>query len=671
MSDAKLSRADLEARLREAEDTLEAIRMGQVDALVVDGPDGPEVFTLRGVDHRYRQLVETMTEGALLVARDGVITYANARFAELVARPLAAMVSSRLGAYVAPAQRALLEAMLQAAGGAAAKAELELVVGEARVPVYVSATRAETDELTCVIVTDLSEQKRTLALVAAERLTAQIVEQAADGVVVCDADAKVIRASEPAQRLARANPLLQPFPEVYRIHTEADPRAAQSIVRAALAGRLTSGEEVCLTLETGEQRDLLLSAGPITGTAGEMLGCVVSFVDITERKRAASERLRLLERAESARGEAEAANRAKDEFLAMLGHELRNPLAPILTALELMTMKGDTTSLRERGVIERHVKDVVRLVGDLLDVSRIAQGKVELDRRPVELAALVAQAIETASPLVEERQHHLEVIVAANLWLDADGPRIGQVLSNLLTNAAKYTQRGGRITLRAERVGEELVVTVADNGMGIPSELLPKLFDLFVQGRRTIDRSEGGLGLGLSIVRNLVRIHGGSVAVRSPGVGQGREFEVRLPALPASHGAAGTTAAHPETPAPAQAGHRVLVVDDNEDAAELLAYALETLGHQTRTAYDGPSALEVAAEFVPDIAVLDIGLPVMDGYELARRLREAAPAPLRLIALTGYGSPSDRERTAEAGFDAHMVKPIDLASLESTLARYA
>ena len=670
MSVAKLSRAVLEERLRVAEDTLEAIRTGQVDALVVDGPEGPEVFTLKGVDHRYRQLVETMTEGALLVARDGVITYANARFAELVAHPLETMVGSRLAGYVAPAQHALLDALLRAAGGTAAKAELELVVGDARVPVYVSATLGGSDEMTCVIVTDLSEQKRTQALVAAEQLTAQIVEQAADGVVVCDAAAKVIRASEPAQRLASANPLLQPFADLFRIHTEADPRAAHTIVLAALAGRLTSGEEVCLTRPGGETRDLLLSAGPITGAGGEMLGCVISFVDITDRKRAARERLRLLERAEEARVEAEAANRAKDEFLAMLGHELRNPLAPILTALELMTMKGDTTSLRERGVIERHVKDVVRLVGDLLDVSRIAQGKVELDRKPVELATLVAQAIETASPLVAERQHHLEVSVPEDLWLDADGPRIGQVLSNLLTNAAKYTQRGGRITLRAARVGAELVVTVADNGMGIPRELLPRLFDLFVQGRRTIDRSEGGLGLGLSIVRNLVRVHGGSVAVRSPGVGQGSEFEVRLPALPASAAEAGATSASPTRAAPARAGHRVLVVDDNEDAAELLAYALETLGHQTRTAYDGPSALEVAAEFVPDIAVLDIGLPVMDGYELARRLRAAAAAPLRLIALTGYGSPSDRERTAEAGFDAHMVKPIDLASLESTLARY-
>ena len=659
--------AELETRLREAEDTLDAIRQGHVDALVVQGPEGDQVFTLKGADHRYRQLVETMTEGALLVASDDTIVYANARFAELVGRPLETLVSTRLDMYVAPEQRAVVDAVLRAAAGPAAKAEVELVSTTRVVPVYLSATLGDADSPTCVIVTDLSEMRRNQELLAAEQLTAQIVEQSADGVVVCDLEGRVIRASQSAQRVAIANPFLKPFDAAFALESPDDPRAASSIVSGALAGQTTTGQEVRVAPGGIE---LLLSAGPITDRDGAVLGCLISFVDITERKQAAEERLGLLERADAARAAAEEANRAKDEFLAMLGHELRNPLAPILTALELMSLKGDQTSLRERTVIERHVKDVVRLVGDLLDVSRIAQGKVELDKRPVELAELVAKAAEAASPLLEDRRQRLEVDVAANIWIDADGMRISQVLSNLLTNAAKYTQPDGHISIGARRDGDDAVIVVRDDGMGISRELLPKLFDLFVQGRRTIERSEGGLGLGLSIVRNLVRIHGGSVAARSSGAGKGSEFEVRLPALPDTYRP--KLLSDTAIVAAIRTGKRILIVDDNEDAAELLAFALDSLGYQARTAFDGPSALDVDAEFVPEIAVLDIGLPVMDGYELARRLRERAgdSRSLRLIALTGYGSASDRKRTAEAGFDAHMVKPLDLASLKTTLSSY-
>jgi signal transduction histidine kinase len=658
--------AELEARLREAEDTLEAIRQGHVDALVVQGPEGDRVFTLEGADHRYRQLVETMTEGALLVAADDTILYANARFAELVDCPLEKLIATRLDAYVAPSQRLVAAAVLRAAAGPAAKAEVQLVSGSRLVPVYLSATLGDDASPTCVIVTDLSDQKRNQALFEAEQLTAQVVDQSTDGIVVCDVAGRVVRASRTAQRVASANPFLKPFDETFELGTPNDPHAGRAIVVDALAGRTTSGIELRLISASGEPRDLLLSAGPITHGNGAILGCVVSFVDITERKRVGEER-------DAARVEAEAANRAKDEFLAMLGHELRNPLAPILTALDLMKLKGDTTAERERAVIERHVKDVVRLVGDLLDVSRIAQGKVELDRKPVELASIVDQAVESASPLIEDREHHLSIELEPDLWIDADATRICQVLANLLTNAAKYTQRHGAIDVRAWRDGDEAVVTIRDNGMGVSRDLLPILFDLFVQGRRTLDRSEGGLGLGLAIVKNLVRIHGGRVAARSEGIGKGTELEVRLPALPAAYATTriGTpdVAAATELEPAAASGKRVLVVDDNQDAAELLADVLDSLGYQARTAFDGPSALDIDAEFAPEIAVLDIGLPVMDGYELARRLRErASPSrPLRLIALTGYGTASDRARTAAAGFDAHVVKPLDLASLESVL----
>jgi len=662
----------LRDRLREAEETLEAIRNGHVDAVVVQGPGGDQVFTLKGADRRYRQLVEAMNEGALLVDGAGTIVYGNARFAGLVGVRLDLMIGSLFLRYVADPSRRLVEALLQARGTAPSKAEVELVGSDgSRKPVYVSVAAGwdEDLELTCVIVTDLSDQKRNQEMLAAERLTAQIVEQATEGIVVCDPAGVVIRASQAAHRITGTTPLLQAFDQVFPLATPDDPEMARTVIARALRGETTTGHEVTLRRDGRDPIDLLLSAGPIANSDGEVLGCVISFVDITDRKRAAEDRLRLLERANAARIEAEAANRAKDEFLAMLGHELRNPLAPILTALELMDLRSDDTSRREREVIARQVKHVVRLVGDLLDVSRIAQGKIQLDRQPVELDHAIDKAIEAAAPLIEERKHQLHVDVPPGLWMDADETRICQIFSNLLTNAAKYTRPGGTIAISATREGEELAVIVRDTGMGIPSELLPNLFDLFVQGRRTIDRAEGGLGLGLAIVQSLVKLHGGSVEARSGGPQTGSEFEVRLPALAWEAGTneRGKTVLSGALKGPS--GKRVLVVDDNVDAADLLSAALEGLGYEIRTVYDGPSALGAATEFDPDIALLDIGLPAMDGYELARRLREHPPSakPLRLIAITGYGRDTDRAQTREAGFDFHIVKPIDLAGLDAMI----
>jgi signal transduction histidine kinase len=478
----------------------------------------------------------------------------------------------------------------------------------------------------------------------------------------------VIRASPPAQRAGGAPVLLRPFHQAFPFATPEDPELARTVIARALRGETTAGLEVSLGGAARDPIDLLLSAGPIASSDGEVLGCVISFVDITDRKRAAGERQRLLESATAARIEAEAANRAKDEFLAMLGHELRNPLAPILTALELMNLRGDNSSRRERDVISRQVKHVVTLVGDLLDVSRIARGKVELDRKRVDVGRAIEKAIEAAAPLIEERRHQLVVDVPAGLWLDADETRICQVISNLLTNAAKYTKHGGVITISAAREGDELAIRVRDTGVGIPPELMPHLFDLFVQGRRTLDRAEGGLGLGLSIVRSLVELHGGTVRVHSEGPQRGSEFEVRLPAPSAESFVRERIATPVPGSQPAVRDKRVLVVDDNVDAADLLSHALEGLGYETRTAYDGPSALEAAAAFDPDIALLDIGLPAMDGYELARRLRGQLTAkPLALIALTGYGRDSDRTQTRDAGFDCHMVKPIDIAGLDAAI----
>ena len=657
----------LAERLREAEETLDAIRGGQVDALVVDGPGGEQVFTLKGADRRFRQLVETMNEGALLVGPSGTIVYGNARFAQLVGVGLEAMIGSPLREYVAEAWQPMVDALLKSDSG---KAEVELVDSHGvRRPVYVSATAGWDEELAlcCLIVTDLSDQKRNQEMVNAERLTAQVIEQAAQGIVVCNPDGVIVRASQAALAMIGANPLLRRFDEAIHLRSTAANSAAVMIERVLAGDRMLNVEATLSRPDDGDV-DVVLSAAPITDDHDAVLGCVVSFADITDQKRSAAERQRLLEAANEARAEAEGANRAKDQFLAMLGHELRNPLAPILTALEIMTMRGEEAARRERQIIERHVKRVVTLVGDLLDVSRIAQGKVTIDRGAVDLALVIDDAVESAAPLIDERRHKLSISVPAGLWVEGDAGRLCQVFANLLTNAARYTRREGEIAISASRRGGEIVATVRDNGVGIPADLLPSLFDTFVQGKRTIERTEGGLGLGLSIVRSLVQLHGGRVAVRSDGAGLGSEFEVRLPAMATAPVLREPTLRGEKIP---QVPRRVLVVDDNVDAAELLAEAIERSGYVARTAYDGPSALAVAKELDPEIAVLDIGLPVMDGYELARRLRgsQDPSRPLRLYAVTGYGRDSDQRAAREAGFDGHFVKPIDLEMLVSTISR--
>ena len=367
-----------------------------------------------------------------------------------------------------------------------------------------------------------------------------------------------------------------------------------------------------------------------------------------------------------AKQEAEAASFAKDEFLAMLGHELRNPLAPILTALQIMRMRGDNVGTREREIVERQVRHLMNLVDDLLDVSRVTQGKIELKVERVEVSEVVADAVEQASPLVEQRGHAIEVDVPrSGLAVDADPKRLSQVITNLLANAAKFTGNGGLIRIVASRDAGEIVVRVIDSGVGIDAAVLPKVFDIFFQARTTFDRAHGGLGLGLAIVRNLVSLHGGSVAAHSAGLGKGAEFVVRLPA------AADATPHAVEPFAPGQkagVGRRVLVVDDNRDAAETLSMLITMQGHLACVAFDAEGALAVAGEFRPEVALLDLGLPGTSGYELARALW-ALPglADLAVFAVSGYGQAEDRQRSASAGFKGHLVKPVSIDQVEATL----
>ena len=359
-------------------------------------------------------------------------------------------------------------------------------------------------------------------------------------------------------------------------------------------------------------------------------------------------------------------SRTKDEFLAMLGHELRNPLAPIVTALKLMKLR-DTDTVHEQAVIQRQVDHLVRLVDDLLDVSRIASGKVELRKETVPLAEVLNKAVEMASPLLEQKQHRLLVDVAAVRW-HGDPARLAQVVSNLLSNAARYTPAGGHVTLATRIKGAAVQIQVTDDGNGIAPSLLPQIFDLFVQGDRQLDRAKGGLGIGLALVRNLVQMHGGEVSAYSAGEGRGSTFTITLPD---SLVAASELAAAEAAPAaPLQAGGtRVLVVDDNQDAADSLSDLLAALGYRAEVAYDPAQAIALASAAMPEVAILDIGLPGMDGFELAGHLRGlAGGAGLKLVALSGYGQENDKTRSREAGFAAHLVKPINITDLQVSLS---
>ncbi len=370
------------------------------------------------------------------------------------------------------------------------------------------------------------------------------------------------------------------------------------------------------------------------------------------------ERDELLARAETARVEAEQASRAKDEFLAMLGHELRNPLSPILTALQLLALKGEASS-REHGVIRRQAEHMVRLVDDLLDVSRIARGKIELRRETLDIGPVIAKAVEMTSPLFEDREQALSVVVpAGTLFVDGDPMRLAQVFANLLTNAARYTPRRGHIAVMAAADRGEVVVAVQDDGEGLPADLQPRIFEMFVQGVRSSERAPGGLGIGLTLVKNLVRTHGGTVEAHSAGPGLGSTFVVRLPASAPPPALAAPVDTLPR-PIRAHPPLRILVVDDNRDAADLLTDLCRRAGHEVRTAYDPAAGLKIAQAFEPQLAVLDLGLPVMDGIELAERMRErfGGDRPV-LVAVTGYGQPHDRQRSREAGFRFHLVKPV-------------
>jgi PAS domain S-box-containing protein len=397
------------------------------------------------------------------------------------------------------------------------------------------------------------------------------------------------------------------------------------------------------------------SARPVTAERGQLNGVVISAVDVTQKV--------------LTRNALEAANKRKDEFLAMLAHELRNPLAAIATAVEVLRMCGSDDP-RKRNSIDaaaRQASHMKRLLDDLLDVSRITSGNIELRRETIDLAEVIAQAVQLTTPLIRSRRQQFSIELAPEpLFVNGDSDRLVQIISNLLTNAAKYTPVGGRIRLEVHRLNGEIAISVSDNGTGISPEALPHIFDLFVQADRALDRTDGGLGIGLTIVRRLVDMHGGRIEARSAGLGQGSEFVIGLPAVEAPRSSSPPPVVPSTNPS---AGLDVLVAEDNADVAQMLTAILEIDGHRVTVVGDGMAAVEVAERDRPDVVLLDIGLPHSSGYEVANRLRESMQqdAPM-LVALTGYGRAEDRARALAAGIDHHLVKPVDVAQLRRILA---
>ena len=694
LRETEASIEDLRARLHEAEQTLEAIRSGHVEALMVSTPEGPRVFTLEGADHRYRRLVETMSEGALLVSASGMILYSNAAFATMVTARLETVVGRAFGDFVDARSRPSSAGLLAAARTRPAAAEVMLRTSAGSpVSAYLSMSPNDDDEPgVSIIVTNLVAQKRNEEVVASERLASAILDQTAEAIIVCDTNGIVTRASRAARELAADHALRQHVFVSFPILAADGTAKSQHPASRALAGEVVASVEMMLDIGGRDPLPVLCTAVPLVYEGGEILGCIMSITDIRVRKRAEAERAVLHEAerrartsAERARSEAEASNRSKDEFLATVSHELRTPLNAIVGWSRLLSDDAMPEERRRHAidVIRRNADAQARLIEDLLDVSRIISGQMRLDVKTVEPVKIITAVIESVRPALDAKAITLDVV------LDADDPtvlgdeaRLQQIIWNLLSIAVKFTPRSGRIRISLRRLDEAIEIVVEDNGEGIPREFLAFAFDRFRQADGGISRSHGGLGLGLAISRHLVELHGGKISVTSEGLGHGSTFTVSLP-----------SSALRETPPPPEAtpisepeptslhlegadltGVHVLVVEDDPDSRELLVSILQKCGARVSDARSGEDALDIFEAGPPDVLVSDIGMPDMDGYALIRRIRARgaeAGQGVPALALTAYARTEDRRRALAEGFQMHLAKPADPSEFATAVASLA
>jgi PAS domain S-box-containing protein len=791
---------ELRLRLEEAEQALEAIRTGQVESLIVEGPNGPRIFSLEGADHSYRVLVEAMNEGAATLSEDGTILYCNARFAQMLDAEIERVMGGMIAWFLPERSRNGFEALLRAADGGESRGELELLGHNGQVvPAYLSVSVISDGESRrfCLVATDLRAQKRSGEIVAAERLARSVLDQAAEAIIVCDEQGRVIRASRAASDLCGRNPLLRTFDEVFTLDFSAAQGAGAGphnvrpgrLAAEVLNGKVLWAAPANLRRPDGSQADVLVSATALRGAEDKTIGCVVNLVEITDLSRAQqalaesearfrsvldesrdviyrlnvqtgryeyispaaeavvgfsvdelmamdgeaslemihpddvpamqaagarllatgkadleyrqrakngeyrwisnhmslvkdslgrplyrngnirdiTERKQAEDKLRASNLELAEADRRKNDFMAVLSHELRNPLAPIRNSTYILerAVPGGEQARRAVAVIERQAGQLARLVDDLLDVTRITRNKIQLQRETLELNDLARHTIEDQRSLFDKAEVRLEFNPApAPVFVDVDRNRVAQIIGNLLQNAAKFTGRGGstRITITTEAAEKRAVIQVADTGVGMTPEMLSRLFQPFSQADSTLDRSKGGLGLGLALAKGLAELHGGDITANSAGLGQGAEFVVRLPL------AMEKSAAPQPSASATRSRRRVLVIEDNIDAADSLRDVLAFGEHEIEVAYNGPDGIAKARKFRPEVVLCDIGLPGMDGYEVARTFR--ADATLKgafLVALTGYALPEDLERAQAAGFARHIAKPPSLEKLEEII----
>jgi PAS domain S-box-containing protein len=522
------------------------------------------------------------------------------------------------------------------------------------------------DGLILLAIEDITERKRAAAaLLGSELRYRRLFETARDGILILDGNTgMIIDANSFIGEITGYDQDYFLGKELWQIGLFEDTEASQMAFQELQWEEYIRYHHLPLKTRDGHGAEVEFISNVYEMDGKRVIQCNIR--DISERRRMEQE-------IEQQAQELADLHRRKDEFLAMLSHELRNPLAPIVNALHLLRLQRNENPVQReaRDVIERQTARLTLLVDDLLEVSRITTGRIHLRRERVAVSGIVEQAVETVHPMIEQRRHGLTVSLPPEpLWLDADAVRMEQVVVNLLSNAAKYTDDGGCIWLTAQQEGDEATLRVRDTGVGVAPEFLPRIFDLFTQAERSLAHSQSGLGIGLSLVRAIVEMHGGRVEAHSAGAGQGSEFIVHLPVAPSSVRQPAPPPA--DVAEPVTGSLRLLFVDDNADTRRITLKLLESYGYQTRTAHDGPSALETATEFLPDVALLDIGLPGMDGYEVAKRMRqEPILQNVVLVAITGYGLESDRRRSQEAGFDHHLVKPVDFQALLELLAAIA
>jgi PAS domain S-box-containing protein len=640
------------------------------------------VLIFRDVSHRRRwekdeagrlqsarllaSIVESSDDAIISKSLNGVIQSWNAAAERLFGYSAADAVGRHISLVIPPERLAEEDQIIASlkAGRRVDHFETERVRSDGRrILVSLTVSPIKDDNGTVIgaskIVRDITQRK----LAESERQKfVTLVENSTDFIGICDMNAVPIFVNRAGLQAVGLNSL----EEARAVHVrefffpEDQSRVMNEFFPSVLENGHGEIEVRFRHFKTGEARWMAYKVLTLADDTGKPVAIATVSQDVTERRRLEDDLRKLAE-------DLSEGDRRKNEFLATLAHELRNPLAPLSNMLEVLKRSSRDESLR-RGfdTMERQLEQLVRLVDDLLDLSRITHNRIELRRRPLDLASVIRQAVQASQPLADAAGHQIDIVPPTeSIYLHADPVRLTQVFGNLLNNSCKYTMPGGRIRVVTERDGSDAVITVEDTGVGIPPDKLHSIFDMFTQVDGSLERSQGGLGIGLTLVKRLVELHGGSAEARSAGEGQGSTFVVRLPIA--------TDVSEAKVPAPAglrgaALARRILIVDDNEDSAESLALLLELAGHETQTAHDGEAALEAAEKLRPDVVLLDIGLPRLSGHEVCRRVR-AQPwgQQMILIALTGWGQDEDRRRSEEAGFDGHLVKPVDHAHLTALL----